>query len=188
MFVHRQQSSPSGHIATLPLVVLLAAVLCNGACVVGRSLSERVIVGTNRRIDRFALVTRHNIELRAADPLTPLSVGNGEFAFTADITGLQTFPEFHAKGMPLGTQSPWGWHSLPNSEGYELSDVLDAYIVSGRKVRYASNGRFSDGYSPAGTWLRSNPHRLHLGQIGLGLLGSDGSEGRIEDLHDETHV
>jgi hypothetical protein len=53
-------------------------------------------------IDRHALVTRHNVTLDKPDPLTPLSVGNGEFAFTADITGLQTFPDYHQKGMSLG--------------------------------------------------------------------------------------
>ncbi|UCD52416.1 MAG: hypothetical protein JSW27_07215, partial [Phycisphaerales bacterium] len=46
------------------------------------------------RIDRGSVVNRHNVTLTAPDPLTPLSVGNGEFAFNADITGLQTFPEF----------------------------------------------------------------------------------------------
>ena len=70
-------------------------------------------------IDRRALVTRHNVILTQADPLTPLSVGNGEFAFTADITGLQTFPEYHEKGMPLGTQSQWGWHEAPNPSNYQ---------------------------------------------------------------------
>ena len=37
------------------------------------------------KIDRYALVTRHNVTIEKPDPLTPLSVGNGEFAFTADI-------------------------------------------------------------------------------------------------------
>jgi hypothetical protein len=39
-------------------------------------------------IDRHALVTRHNVVLTGVDILSPLSVGNGEFAFTADVTGL----------------------------------------------------------------------------------------------------
>jgi len=134
------------------------------------------------RIDRHALVTRNNVKLSAPDALNPLSVGNGEFAFTADITGLQTFPELHEKGMPLGTQSHWGWHSMPNPKGYKLSDVLDDYDVAGRKVPYADDGKFARGYSPAGTWLRSNPHRLHLGQIGLALKKADGSSAQINDL------
>ena len=57
-------------------------------------------------IDRQALVTRHNIVLTNADARTPLQVGNGQFAFSADITGLQTF-------LPAHTMSHWGWHSFP---------------------------------------------------------------------------
>ena len=67
-------------------------------------------------IDREALVTRNNPVLAAADTLASLSVGNGEFAFTADVTGLQTFPESYKNGVPLGTQSQWGWKGLANDE------------------------------------------------------------------------
>jgi len=137
---------------------------------------------SGHKIDRRALVTRHNITFNKPDPLTPLSVGNGEFAFTADITGLQTFPEFHKQGIPLGTQSQWGWHSLPNPEGYKLADVMEDYEVAGRKVPYASDREYSGGYSPAASWLRANPHRLHLGQIGLRITKSDGSLADINDL------
>jgi hypothetical protein len=134
------------------------------------------------RIDRFALVTRHNITLTKPDPLTPLSVGNGEFAFTADVTGLQTFPAYYEKGMPLGTLSQWGWHSLPNPEGYRLADALEEYEVAGRQVPYASGKGRSGGYSPPANWLRANPHRLDLGRIGLRLTKRDGSAAAIEDL------
>jgi hypothetical protein len=134
------------------------------------------------QIDRRALVTRHNVTLNKPDPLTPLSVGNGEFAFTADITGLQTFPQYHQQGMPLGTQSQWGWHTLPNPEGYQLANILQDYVVGGRKVPYASDREYSGDYSPAASWLRANPHRLHLGQIGLRITKSDGSPAGIKDL------
>src|SRR5262245_52140821 len=40
-------------------------------------------------IDRRALVSRHDVVLKKLDPEAPLSLGNGEFAFTADVTGLQ---------------------------------------------------------------------------------------------------
>jgi hypothetical protein len=134
------------------------------------------------RIDRFALVTRHNVALNKADPLTPLSVGNGELAFTADVTGLQTFSAYYEKGMPLGTLSQWGWHSLPNPQGYRMADILEEYEVAGRKVPYASGKGRSGGYSAAADWLRANPHRLDLGRIGLRLTKSDGSAAAIEDL------
>ncbi len=139
-------------------------------------------------IDRYALVRRHNVTLDKPDPLTPLSVGNGEFAFTADITGLQTFPDYYQQGMPLGTQSQWGWHTSPNTKNYKLSDILEEYVVAGRKVPYASDKGYSKGYSPAASWLRANPHRLHLGQIGLRITKYDGSSARIEDLSNASQI
>jgi len=59
----------------------------------------------SRGIDRFALVTRHNPHVTKIDPLSPLSLANGEFAFTADVTGLQTFPQLYSDAMPLCTMS-----------------------------------------------------------------------------------
>jgi len=133
-------------------------------------------------IDRQALVTRHRVMLRQTDPLTPLSVGNGEFAFTADITGLQTFPDFHETGMPLGTQSQWGWHEEENVDAYQLSQITESYEVGGRLVPYASGQGPSGGYSAAAGWLRRNPHRLHLGQIGLHLVRRDGKPAGLADI------
>ncbi len=137
---------------------------------------------TQHRIDRRAVVTRHTVILERADPLTPLSVGNGAFAFTADITGLQTFPDFHARGMPLGTHAEWGWHSLPNPAGYRLEDALEAYIVDGRAVPYLSGLDASGGYLPASGWLRANPHRLHLGQLGFRITRMDNTPLSIADI------
>jgi hypothetical protein len=55
-------------------------------------------------IDRSALVHRNNIHLTQADTLGSLSVGNGEFAFTVDVSGLQTFYKEYDNGVSLGTQ------------------------------------------------------------------------------------
>ncbi len=141
------------------------------------------------KIDRHALVTRHNITLTNADPLTPISVGNGEFAFTADITGLQTFPEFHDAGMSLSTMSQWGWHSFPNPEKFTLHDVLVDYDTHGRKVPYADgpiDAELGEGRTArakaANSWLRANPHRLDLARIGFVLKKADGSAGQLSDL------
>jgi hypothetical protein len=53
------------------------------------------------RIDRFDLVNRHNILVEHFDSLASLTVGNGNFAFTTDLTGLQTFYQlgmaYHSK-------------------------------------------------------------------------------------------
>jgi hypothetical protein len=118
-------------------------------------------------IDRRAVVERHNPVLRAFDPRSPLSVGNGEFAFTADVTGLQTFPALYDQQMPLCTMSQWGWHTLPNPSGQGPSDLrLAMFDTYGRKVGYASS---SDGQVDLFNWLRENPHRLHLGKIGFAI-------------------
>ena len=85
-------------------------------------------------IDRQSLVRRHNPMIQRADPLSPLSVGNGSFCFTADITGLQTFPQFYSQGIPLCIQSDWGWHTFDNPNGYHLEDTMGEYDSHGRKV------------------------------------------------------
>ena len=103
--------------------------------------------------------------VRSFDPRACLSVGNGEFAFTADATGLQTFPEVYDV-IPLCTQSQWGWHSFP-SEGMKPSDLkLEMFDTHGREVGYAT-GRPAKGQEKLVAWLRENPHRLHLGRISL---------------------
>ena len=68
-------------------------------------------------IDRHALVARHEVVLKNFDANNPLSAGNGQFYFTVDATGLQTFPDALEKTIPLGTLSDWGWHTIPNTNG-----------------------------------------------------------------------
>jgi hypothetical protein len=120
-------------------------------------------------INRHALVARHNPRMTAFDALTPLTIGNGEFAFTADPTGLQTFPEWYEEGLPLCTQSQWGWHSAPAPSGLSEKDLrLEMFDTYGRQVGYPTNPR---GQEPLFNWLRENPHRLHLGRIGLAFPG-----------------
>lgn len=137
------------------------------------------------KIDRKALVTRHNPTITAADSLSSLSAGNGRFAFTADITGLQTFPENYSQGVPLGTQSYWGWHSFPNDSAYVLGDVLRDYDFGrGHTESYpvlsSQKGRRQDAVD----YLRANAHRLHLGTVGLELTKENGEQALIEDISD----
>ncbi|HVM62824.1 MAG TPA: glycoside hydrolase family 65 [Verrucomicrobiae bacterium] len=132
-------------------------------------------------IDRHALVTRHNPVLRQFDAESPLSVGNGEFAFTADVTGLQTFAEAFDNTTPLGTLSQWGWHTFPNPNGWSIDKfAFKMFDVFGRKVGYADVPR--NQRTPEIDWLRANPHRLHLGRIGFVLTKADGSAARTNDL------
>jgi hypothetical protein len=131
-------------------------------------------------IDRHALVNRHLPVCKAADPLSPFTVGNGNFAFTAGITGLQTLTDFYESGIPLVTQSQWGWHAMPNDKGYQEEQTYQFLDTYGSKVPYAS---IMD--SEPAKYLRANPHRLHLGRIGFRRINQDAADIEITDI---THI
>lgn len=135
-------------------------------------------------IDREALVQRHTIHIDAFDPLDSLSVGNGGFAFTVDPTGLQSFPEFYKDGIPLGTQSEWGWHSFPNEDGVSRDETYRYFDVQGKKVPYSVQSYSTDRQKDAVHYFRQNPHRLHLGIIGLEFIDIDGNLIPIESITD----
>ncbi len=118
-------------------------------------------------IDRKALVNRNNPNVNAFDSLASLSVGNGEFAFTVDATGLQTFPQKYSSGVPLGTQSQWGWHSFANPNNYLHSETLKNYNFRGKEEPYSTQINGTDRQKGATEWFRVNQHRLHLGIIGF---------------------
>ncbi len=121
-------------------------------------------------IDRKEVVTRNNPHVTSMDKMASLSVGNGHFAFTVDGTGLQTFPEEYSTGVPLGTMSDWGWHSFGNSERYQVKEVLvERDFGRGRKEPYAGQFKEPGRQKDAESYFRANPHRLHLGTIGLDL-------------------
>ena len=129
------------------------------------------------KIDRYELVNRHNVHLDKFHEFSPLSVGNGRFVFTADVTGLQTFPEKYADGVPLTTMAEWGWHSFDNTEGYKLSDAFVEVDTYGRKVSYARNQKCD-----AAKYLRANPHTISLGALGLVMKKADGSDVAADDI------
>ena len=62
-------------------------------------------------IDRRTIVSRYNLVRNASSASTPMQVGNGNFAFGMDATGLQTF-------QPFAILSSWGWKndSLPDGK------------------------------------------------------------------------
>ena len=147
-------------------------------------------VTENQPIDRNSLVSRHNVNITSIDSLNSLSVGNGSFSYTVDITGLQSFPDYYRKGIPLGTMSNWGWHSFPNTEEYSLDEVLRPFEVGGETIEYVHDFR-SEGNTrraKASAWLRENPHRLNLGTIGFHLTDSEGSEIGMEAIQNPVQV
>jgi hypothetical protein len=147
-------------------------------------------VASAEPIDRQALVTRHNPTLTAVDPHAPLMVGNGDLAFTADITGLQTFPEQYSDLAPLLTMAQWAWHSFPNPQGYTEAMGLRTVPVPGRgELPYAwmRQGLEAKG-NPADAWLRENPHRFSLGRVALILKDRAGRPARFSDLTQTRQV
>ncbi|MBP1677273.1 MAG: hypothetical protein H6Q20_1832 [Bacteroidetes bacterium] len=124
-------------------------------------------------IDRKALVNRNNPHVTAFDSLAAFSVGNGEFAYTADITGLQTFPSRYTEAIPLGTQSQWGWHSFANPEHYIHAETLKSYNFRGKEELYSVQFDKPERSKNAAEWFRVNPHRLHLGIIGFDFAETD---------------
>jgi protein-glucosylgalactosylhydroxylysine glucosidase len=133
-------------------------------------------------INRKQLVERHTVINTSFDSLSSLSVGNGRFAFTVDATGLQSFPDWYVNGVPLGTQSEWGWHNFINQDNYSFYETLKYYKFHGRNVSYSVQIKEPERSKNAANWFRQNPHRLQLGNIGFEITKKDGSPALINDI------
>ncbi len=145
-----------------------------------------IMAVSHAQINRQAVVSRNNPQVHAIDSLQSLSVGNGGFAMTVDATGLQTFPELYKNGVPLGTMSDWGWHSFPNTENYRAEEALQPYDFGHtskpgkrKKETYSVENKADQRAKAAAAYLRANPHRLHLGTVGLGISKPD----KVEAIH-----
>src|SRR5678810_542793 len=136
----------------------------------------------SQSINRQAVVQRHNVHVNKIDSLSSLSVGNGNFAFTVDATGMQSFPNAYANGVPLGTQSVWGWHSFPNTENLRIEEAQKVYELEGRKISYTVQPKEPERAKKAVEYFRVNPHRLQLGNIGLEIKKKDGSLATANDI------
>lgn len=139
-------------------------------------------------IDRVALLSRNNPNVTRFDTLASLTVGNGDFAMTVDVTGLQTYPKQYSNGVPLGTMSTWGWHTFANPEGYKPEDCYVPYdFGTGSKTALYSQqassklAKSNPRLGAAADWLRNNPHRLHLGALGFGF-GEESPRPKITDI------
>jgi len=125
-------------------------------------------------VDRYALVTRHNLQWRHATGEIPL--GNGEFCFNADVTGLQTFSG--------NTMAHWGWHSFPPLAAWPL----DKIPVTGtfQKGRVTGPDVIPPGAEDLRQWMWDNPHRLNLARIRL--TGRDGAELQRSDISEPERL
>ncbi len=129
-------------------------------------------------IDRHAVVSRHAVLLTKLDPMAVLSLGNGNFAFNVDATGLQSLNDLYTgqKGsIPLCTMAHWGWHSFPVPQGLDLTQVrYKMFDTYGREVPYATDQNVQPN-----KYVRENPHKFHLGRIALVARGKEIAPERI---------
>jgi hypothetical protein len=143
---------------TLPALLLLSVINAFGA--------------DSKPIDRQALVTRHNPVIRKVDVDAPLTVGNGNFAFSTDITGLQTFAAHYAQwGVPVETLSRWCWVTDENPNNYQLADANKDFTQGNGTVL----GFPTRASTPAGDWLRRNPRDHPMAQLELYWAKPDGT-------------
>ena len=141
----------------------------------------------DKPINRQAVVSRNNPVITTADPLASLTVGNGHFATTVDVTGLQSFPFEYEAGVPLTAMSDWGWHKFENTNGLTPQESEKAYDMGhGHAEVYAVEyKKQEDGRHRLATeYFRVNPHRLNLGAIGLELKDANGKKIEISELKD----
>ncbi|MES2810516.1 MAG: hypothetical protein V4619_17915, partial [Bacteroidota bacterium] len=138
--------------------LFLAVFMCFGAD------AQQVKPGT---IDRKAVVTRHSITISNPKLGGPTQVGNGQFAYGFDITGMQTFSD------KFSTMSHWGWHNVPLPAGMTVGSFVKPLVnTHGRMIPYD----LPDPNQPEIVkWLQANAHRLNLARIGLILTKANGS-------------
>jgi len=144
-------------------------------------------------INREAVVARHTPTISCsawqADECNPLdfqTVGNGDFAFSVDVTGLQTFNTTLQTGAycnPLNTMSTWGWHTTPIHKSQWPAATPHSFVWQ-NITAYNKSTPYPTGCSTGPchygnkqqqqttSWLRANPHRLNLGRIAFATLAS----------------
>ena len=117
-------------------------------------------------IQREALIKKYNPKLNTVNTAAPMVLGNGNFAFNADITGLQTLYEEYEKACPVLTMSNFGWHISKNEKGgvYSESDILQTQFThNGRTVKYPIEKK--SGNEAVYGWFRENPHKINLARL-----------------------
>ncbi|RMZ74590.1 Six-hairpin glycosidase [Pyrenophora seminiperda CCB06] len=121
---------------------------------------------------------------------TPLQVGNGNFAYNVDTTGMQSY-------LPFNTLSNWVWHndSFPENGTAIMVTKARSELPSDYKgVSRETYGRevYYDipdlKLKQATQWLISNPNRVNLGRIGLLYQGSTLNESLITDSKQELDL
>ena len=114
-------------------------------------------------IDRKSLVSRHNISLKGGSLVIP--VGNGEFCFCADRTGLQTFGG--------NTMAHWAWHEFPLPEGVTADDLSETGSYMTGRLTGQGRDLVPEDKKEAARYMFDNPHSFSLSR--LRFVNPDGS-------------
>ena len=137
-------------------------------------------------IDRKAVIARHTVTLNAIDGATPLHVGNGDFAFGCDVTGLQTFADVYRSKVQLETIANWGWYQPPAAGPATSQRTTREYDVGNRKVGYeegndelagevTGEGKGAAGRAVAPRWRRASLARI-------ALVGRAGEQLQLDEI------
>ncbi|PUZ23781.1 hypothetical protein GA0116948_108161 [Chitinophaga costaii] len=145
--------------------------------VVGMLLTSGIIYSQQLKkgtINRKEVVQRHNYHITDLQEPGPTQVGNGNFAYGFDATGMQTFND------SFTTMSQWSWHSSPLPAGFTAADFKQTNInIQGRMVPYDLPNPQQAALS---SWLDANPHRFNLGRIGLWMKMENGTAVTAGDI------
>ena len=114
-------------------------------------------------IDRKALVQRHNIRPQDVTRVVPL--GNGEFCFGCDRTGLQNFGG--------NAMAHWAWHAFPIPEGVDISDWPETGTLNTGRLTGEGREVWPPERQKDAEYIFNNPHSVNLGR--LWFLRGDGS-------------
>lgn len=119
-------------------------------------------------LDRHAIVARHHIKTSDVKQLLP--IGNGNFCFNVDGTGLQTFT-----GDVL---SHWGWYADPLPNKYSWRDVpaTGTYYQG----RLTGGDPFPADKGDLYRWIRNNPRQMNLARVRF--LRADGATLKEDEL------
>ncbi|MDO4582746.1 MAG: hypothetical protein Q4D62_01465 [Planctomycetia bacterium] len=108
-----------------------------------------------QNLDREKIVRRHTLENLPMEVEIPL--GNGEFCFNVDGTGVQT--------LRGNTMAHWGWHSFPLPEGFSEKDIPATGTFQQGRNTLAGDHSFPPEKQALRQWLFDNPHRADLVRI-----------------------
>ena len=142
-------------------------------------------------IDRTALVARHDPALSRSPAARPARGGQrrvrrlGRRYRPADLPRRVQLPPRAARATLLGTQAQWAWHTSPAPEGQRRPSRAPSTTASATGSSPTSISRAAPGgeaTDPTDAWRRENPHRLHLGLMGLRLDGAAPAIGDLEEL------